>query len=94
MVYDINDLQNNEYEYKIYSLEGTELDINICLDQGVSLCSTGYYNNENNECVKCPEQCLYCSKESIQNNLCIKCNNKNNYYMKYIESNGDIFSHV
>ena len=91
LVYDINDLQNNEYEYKIYSLEGTELDINICLAQGVSLCSAGYYNNENNECVECPEQCLYCSKESIQNNLCIKCNNKNNYYMKYIESNGDIY---
>ena len=28
--YDINDLTNGNYEYKIYSLEGNELDINIC----------------------------------------------------------------
>ena len=32
LIYDINDLINNKYEFKIYSLEGKELDINYCIN--------------------------------------------------------------
>ena len=54
------------------------------------MCSAGYFNkiiDEKYECVECPEQCLYCSEDSIQSNLCIKCNNKKSYYEKYTNSN-------
>ena len=88
-IYDINDLINNEYEFKIYSLEGKELDINYCINEGISFCQSGFYKNENGECIECPEQCFSCSYESVQNNLCIKCNNQNNYYEKNINTNND-----
>ena len=87
LIYDINDLTNNNYEYKVYSLEGNELDINICLDSGIILCKIGYYLPDNGfECQKCPSQCSQCSYDSVEQNLCLKCNNDLGYYKVYQSS--------
>lgn len=84
LIYDINDLTNGNYEYKLYSLEGNELDINICLNKGIILCNIGYYLPENErECRKCPVNCSQCSFDSVEKNLCLKCNNDLGYYKIY-----------
>jgi len=85
--YDINDLTNGNYEYKIYSLEGNELDINICS----ILCEYGYYLPDNgNECLKCPDQCSQCSYDSVSQNLCLECNNDLGYYKLYLSSKNNL----
>ena len=92
IIYDINDLENNEYKFKIYSLEGNELNISYCFEQNASFCGSGYYQkiSNNNECIKCPQQCLSCSEESLKNNFCIECNNKKGFYkIKNSDDNDD-----
>ena len=92
LIFDINDLQNKEYEFKIYSLKGNELNINFCLEQNASFCPSGYYEkniNNKNECIKCPQQCLSCSEESVKSNLCVECDNKKGFYTKINSDNNN-----
>jgi len=91
LIYDINDLISGNYEYKLYSLEGNELDINICLNTGIILCNIGYYLPDNeNECQKCPVNCSQCSNDSVEQNLCLKCNNDLSYFKIYPISKNSI----
>ena len=81
IIYDINDLSNDKYKYKVYSKEGEELDINICFQKEVGLCKFGEYFSKNTKvCTKCPNECYICSFESVEQNSCIQCNNKLNFY--------------
>ena len=87
LIYDINNLTNKNYEYKVYSLEGNELNINICLDYGIILCKIGEYLPDNGDkCQKCPRQCSQCSYDSVEQNLCLRCNNDLGYYKVYSSS--------
>ena len=91
LIYDINDLTNDNYEYKLYSLEGNELNINICLNKGIILCNIGFYLSGNgDECLKCPVKCSECSFDSVNQNLCLKCNNDLSYYKIYPASINNI----
>ena len=67
----------------------TCLDNNKFINFGncVSSCENGYYDyynetlNLNIKTCKCDlENCLECTKESLNNNLCITCNNEKGYY--------------
>ena len=87
IIYDIYDLMNDQYVYKIFSINENELSINDCNDCSncfYKRCKTNYYlSNITNDCIECPIQCSQCSYESVQQNSCIKCNNKKKYYEIY-----------
>ena len=89
VISDVYDSIEDKYKYKIFSTEGKELYVNICIQNNIIICKINEYLPENsNECTKCPNHCYKCSYESIQQNLCILCNNNLNYYEK-LSSNTD-----
>ena len=74
---------------KCLTCKSSEITENIYLDSGncVSSCANGnFFNDPEDESIlrcKCSEsKCLYCSKESLDNNLCILCYKEGGYYPK------------
>ena len=61
------------------------LDLGNC----VTNCTYGYFTDSfNNRICKCSYdiKCLYCTQQSIKDNLCISCNIEKNYYPKFNDS--------
>ena len=81
IIYDVYDMTNNKYKYKVFSIDGRVLNTSLCQDDNI-ICRTNEYLS-NNRCIKCPPRCSKCSNESVEQNLCIKCNNHKKYFEKY-----------
>ena len=90
IIYDINNLNNENYLYKLFSLKGEELDTNICKQKNINLNKISYYSYKELNNTICPKEkpyyelaskkCIkYCDIVHFINRTCITDNiNKEN----------------
>ena len=69
IIYDVNNLDNENYTYKIFSSKGEELYLNICLINNISLNIISYFSKKGLNPNKCPKEYPY---YNILDDKCIK----------------------
>ena len=79
IIYDINNINNDIYLYKILSPKGEELSLNICTINNISINIINYYSKKGLNQAKCPEKFPYYNKN---NDKCLKYCDIDNYLTK------------
>ena len=79
IIYDINNINNDIYLYKILSPKGEELFLNICKTNNLSINIINYYSKKGLNQNKCPKEYPYYNKN---NDKCLKYCDIDNYLTK------------
>ena len=69
IIYDVNNLDEENYLYKIFSSKGEELDINFCLQKNITVNKITNYIKKESNMTKCPQEYPY---YKIKNESCVK----------------------
>ena len=69
IIYDVNNLDNENYIYKIFTTKGEELDLNICSQKNITLNKINYYVQKELNSSLCPLEYPY---YEIKSNKCLK----------------------
>ena len=79
IIYDVNNVDNDNYLYKIFSSKGEELSLNICKSNNISINIINYYSKKGLNRTKCPKEYPY---YNTINDKCIKYCDIDDYLSK------------
>ena len=82
IIYDVNNIDNDDYLFKIFSSKGEELSHNICTENNIAINIIDYYTRKSLNETKCPKEypyyntlndkCIkYCDIDAYLNKTCI-----------------------
>ena len=82
IIYDVNNIDNDDYLFKIFSSKGEELSHNICTENNIAINIIDYYTKKSLNETKCPKEypyyntlndkCIkYCDIDAYLNKTCI-----------------------